>query len=156
MKRGKHPEALPTIGWREWVAIPSLGVPFIKAKIDTGARTSSLHAFDVEVFDRRGKTRVRFSVHPLQRDSRTVVLAEAEVIDERYVRSSSGHRALRPVISTEVLILGRKVDTEITLANRDDMGFRMLLGREAVRGRYLVDAGHSFLGGKPTKKELHK
>lgn len=139
---------LPVIGWREWVSLPDLGIAGIKAKIDTGARSSSLHAFDVRVFEDNGKTFVRFKVHPLQRSSRETVLAEASVLEFRHVRSSSGHGANRPVIVTTVGLLGQAWPIEITLANRDDMGFRMLLGREAVRGRMLVDAGQSYYGGK--------
>lgn len=144
------------IGWREWVSLPELGIRAVKAKIDTGARSSSLHAFDVESFRRRGRTFVRFKVHPLQRQTRTTVSTEAEVLEFRHVKSSSGHAAERPVILTEVELLGKRWPIELTLANRDEMGFRMLLGREAVRRRFLVDAGHSYRGGIPAAAATRK
>jgi hypothetical protein len=139
---------LPVMGWREWISLPELGVTRIKAKVDTGARSSSLHAFDVELFTRRGRRMVRFEVHPLQRSTRPRVVAEVELHDMRTVRSSSGHETLRPVIVTPVEFAGGSWDVELTLANRDTMGFRMLLGRQAVRGRLLVDPGRSFYGGR--------
>jgi hypothetical protein len=140
------------IGWREWVALPDLGVARIKAKIDTGARSSALHAFGVERFRRRNKTMLRFAIHPLQRSARRVVTAECEMIDERIVRSSNGVHALRPVIITTIELLTQAWPIEVTLASRDEMGFRMLLGRQAVRNRFLVDPGRSYLGkaGKGT------
>ena len=136
----------PVIGWREWVALPQLGIAAIKPKVDTGARSSSLHAFCVEEFSRNGVTYVRFRVHPIQRDSSLTILAEAEVLEYRNVTSSSGERSVRPVIVTDIEALGQRWPIELTLANRDQMGFRMLLGREAIRGRFLVDAGRSFYG----------
>lgn len=139
------------IGWREWVALPQLGIARVKAKIDTGARSSSLHAFDVEEFDKNGRRFVRFRVHPIQRNSTITAYAEAEVLDYRNVKSSSGQKSLRPVIRTEIEALGQRWLIIVTLANRDEMGFRMLLGREAVRGRFLVDAGRSYYGGKPKR-----
>lgn len=146
----------PVIGWREWVTLPDLGVEHLKVKIDTGARSSALHAFDVEPFRRRGKDMVRFLVHPYQRETGTTVEAEAAVIDERWVRSSSGKRDLRPVIQTSVQWNGVSWPIELTLTRRDTMGFRMLLGREAVRGRYVVDAGRSYYGGRPPKEIRRK
>jgi len=148
---GKKKSTAPVIGWREWVSLPELGVRRIKAKIDTGARSSSLHAFDVETFRRRGKTWVRFRVHPLQRTAHKTVTAEAEVVARRRVKASSGHATLRPAIVTEVELLGRRWPIELTLANRDAMSFRMLLGREATRGRFMVDPGRSYYGGKPVR-----
>ncbi len=145
-RQRKSPRAV--VGWREWVTLPELGIETIKAKIDTGARSSALHAFDVEVFRRDGVERVRFKVHPYQRDSSVTIRAEGEVVDHRSVRSSSGHESLRPVIVTEVEMMGHRWPIEITLTNRDAMGFRMLLSRQAVRRRFLVDPGRSFLGGK--------
>ena len=140
------------IGWREWVALPDLGVTRIKAKIDTGARSSALHAFDLEHFRRRGHDMVRFAVHTLQRSNKRVIVAEAEMLDERIVRSSNGVNALRPVILTRVELLGESWPIELTLASRDEMGFRMLLGRQAVRGRFLIDPGRSYLAGRPPRK----
>ncbi|MFG0336106.1 MAG: ATP-dependent zinc protease [Maioricimonas sp. JB049] len=135
---------LPIIGWREWLALPDLGIAAVKAKIDTGARSSSLHVVHIEPYRQDGREFVRFKVHPLQRDSRTTVTATAEVLEFRRIRSSSGHATLRPVILTPVEVLGQRWKIELTLANRDEMGFRMLLGREAVRRRFLVDPGASY------------
>lgn len=143
--------AEPLIGWREWLALPAIGVVAVKAKIDTGARSSSLHAIDIEEFERDGKTWVRFQTHPIQRSSKGNVKAEAEVIEYRNVRSSNGQASMRPVIVTNVLWHGNEWPVELTLAARDGMSFRMLLGREAVRHRYLVDAGKSWYGGKPDR-----
>lgn len=136
---------LPVIGWREQVALPKLGISEIKAKIDTGARSSSLHAFHLEKFQRQEKQMVRFQVHPYQRDSHRTVTAEAELFDWREVRNSGGYTQLRPVIQTIVELGGKEWLIELTLTNRDVMGFRMLLGRQAIRRRFLVDAGKSFL-----------
>jgi len=149
-------EPLPVLGWREWLALPDLGIPHIKAKVDTGARSSSLHAFEIETFDRDGRTFVRFTIHPRQHSVAKSVRAEAEVLDFRTVRSSSGKATRRIVIVTHVAILGRTWPIELTLANRDAMGFRMLLGREAVRGRTLVDPGISYRNGRPKRKRSKK
>ena len=146
---GRKKPALPVIGWREWVGLPELGISAVKAKVDTGARSSSLHAFAVEGFERNGDNWVRFQIHPVQRTNKTVVEAEAKVLEYRSVRSSSGKATNRPVIVTSIELLGLVWPVELTLANRDEMGFRMLLGREAFRRRFLVDAGRSYFGGKP-------
>ncbi|MGW8268450.1 MAG: ATP-dependent zinc protease family protein [Longimicrobiales bacterium] len=139
---------LPVIGWREWLSLPDLGIERIKAKIDTGARSSSLHAYDIRGFKRGGGSWVRFRVHPVQRNHRITVEAEARVIGKRTVRTSSGHDSLRWVIETDALLGGARWPIEITLTRRDAMGFRMLLGRQALRSRFLVDPGRSFIFGK--------
>jgi hypothetical protein len=138
-------------GWREWVSLPDLGVDWIKAKLDTGARTSALHAFDLEEFERDGQAWVRFSIHPWQRNADDAVSAELPVHDVRHVRSSSGHVQERYVVLVAVRIGLRKITTEVTLTRRDAMGFRLLIGREALRQGYVVDAGRSYLGGRPKK-----
>lgn len=138
---------LPILGWREWLSLPDLGIEAIKAKIDTGARSSSLQALDVETFRRGSRRFVRFRVHPLQRDTSEPVTAEAVLRGQRRVRSSSGQVDLRPVIRTRVEMEGRRWFIEITLAHREQMGFRMLLGRTAVQDRFLIDPGRSFLTG---------
>ena len=143
-KRRAHPEVL---GWREWASLPDLGVGEIKAKLDTGARTSSLHAFDLMHFERAGRPMVRFEVHPVQRSAENAVLVEAPIVDERWVRNSGGDQELRPVIETSVRIGGRLWLIELTLTRRDEMGFRMLLGRQALKRRALVDPGRSFRAG---------
>ncbi len=145
----RHKRELPIIGWREWVGLPDLGIETIKAKVDTGARSSSLHAFRVRVFERDAETWVRFDVQPIQRNSTKITDLEAPVLEFRSVRSSSGRASQRPVIVTSVSLLGLTWPVELTLANRDEMGFRMLLGREAFRSRFLVDAGRSYYGGRP-------
>jgi hypothetical protein len=142
------PSGRLVVGWREWVALPALGIAAIKPKIDTGARSSSLHAFNVETFEHGGETWVRFDVHPIQREDKTVVRTEARVLEFRHIRSSSGHQTLRPVIRTDLVLGGRRWVVELTLAARDEMGFRMLLGREAMRGRFVVDPARSFLLSK--------
>lgn len=139
---------LASLGWREWVHLPELGLSWIKAKTDSGARTSALHAFDIEIFERDGKQRVRFKVHPRQHNDVETVAAEAELIDQRHVRSSHGKRTFRPVIRTTLLVLGRQFPIELTLVCRKRMKFRMLLGREALRNRFVVDTGRSYLGGR--------
>jgi hypothetical protein len=136
---------LPLIGWREYISLPDLGIDQIKAKIDTGARSSALHAFDVHFFEKNGIDMVRFKVHPYQRDSDRTVVAEAELLDHRQVKSSIGHAQVRPTIKTIVGVGNQRWEIELTLTNRDVMGFRMLLGRQAIRNRFLVDVGKSFL-----------
>ena len=139
------------IGWREWICLPDMGVPSIKAKIDTGARTSSLHAFDLEEF-RHGRDRmVRFVVHPEQRDNKRSISVVARLVEHRTVRPSTGKSETRPVVLTTVELMGQSWEVELTLTRRDEMGFRMLLGRQAIRGRFLVDPGRSFLNGKRAK-----
>lgn len=153
-QKGQAPGSrLALIGWREWVGLPDLGVESIKAKVDTGARSSSLHVFDLRQFERDGSQWVRFKVYPVQRTTAGVVEAEAKVLELRSVRSSSGKATLRPVILTRIEMFGVAWEVELTLANRDDMGFRMLLGREAFRRRFLVDAGKSYYAGKPKRKQ---
>ena len=135
----------PIIGWREWVSLPELGAAWIKAKVDTGAKSSSIHAWDIDIDDATDE--VRFNLHPLQDDESFVVAARAPLVEHREVRSSNGEVEVRPVIHTPVLVRDHAYDIELTLSNRDEMGFRMLLGRSAIRRRFLVDAGKSFLGG---------
>jgi hypothetical protein len=144
------PTALPYIGWREWLALPDLDVPLIKAKVDTGARSSSLHAFDISEFRRGKNTWLRFTIAPQQRSLASGIVTEAPLVEYRSVRSSSGHQSYRPVIRTTIILGDLKWTTEITLSSRDEMGFRMLLGRQAIANRFLVDSGKSFLTGSST------
>ena len=144
-QKRKQKRDLAVMGWREWLSLPELGIARIKAKVDTGARTSALHAFDLEPFDADGESWMRFRVHPIQRDRETTVTAQGRLVDEREVRSSSGKATLRPVVRTLVTLGEHRWPIELTLVRRDLMGFRMLLGRQAVRNRFLVDPGRSYL-----------
>jgi len=146
----------PVIGWREWVKLPDLGKFNIKVKVDTGARSSALHAFDLEEFTHLGKPWVRFKTHPRQRSDDKIIEAEAPILDYRKIRSSTGNQTKRPVIITNVLLLGVAWPVELTLVDRASMGFRMLLGRQAVRGRFVVDSGGSYYGGKPKRMKRTK
>ena len=137
------------VGWREWVGLPQAGVEQMKAKIDTGARSSSIHAFDLEPFERDGAEWVRFSIHPWQSNDEDAVVLERPVVDERHVRSSSGNSEERLVVELEIVLARRRLTIEVTLSRRDEMGFRMLIGRETLRHGYLVDPAESYLGPRP-------
>jgi len=139
------------IGWREWIALPELGIPRVKAKIDTGARTSALHALDVEPFARAGRNWVRFRILPLQGDAAQPKSCKALVKDRRIVRDSGGHEELRYVIDTVIAIGDDRFRAEMTLTDRDTMAFRLLLGRTALRARYVIHPGQSYLRGNPSK-----
>ncbi len=134
------------VGWREWVALPDLGAQ-VKAKVDTGARTSAIHAWAIEPFRRGGKSWVRFELHPLQRNNEVRLQCAARIHAERTVRSSSGHAERRFVIRTTLALGDQAWPIELTLARRDEMGFRMLIGRTAIRRRAVIDPAHSYLCG---------
>jgi hypothetical protein len=155
--RGYAPSAMPrtrrTIGWREWVSLPELGVTELKAKVDTGADNSSLHAFNMVRFEKDGLPWVRFDVHPKQRKRRPAVTCEAEIVAERKVRNPGGRLELRPVIRTAVVVAGTPIEALINLTTRDEMTFRMLLGRRTVRG-FLIDPSKSYVGLRPGRMEL--
>lgn len=142
---------LPVLGWREWVQLNELGLGKIKAKIDTGARTSALHAFHIRPFEDQGVQRIEFKIHPHQNDNDSVIVCTADVFDQRDVTDSGGHTEKRWVIRTAISIGEYQWPIEMTLTSRDDMRFRMLLGRKAMEGRFLVDPNGSYLVGKKTK-----
>ncbi len=149
MSKSTHSNTLA--GWREWVQLPDVGIPWIKAKLDTGAQTSSLHAYNKSVFERDGVEWVRFTVRPWQESIEDEVIVECPVHDRRRVRSSSGHVQDRFVVLMKVVLVGQTVEAEVTLSNRDQMGFRMLIGREALRQGFDVTSAQSFLGPRAPK-----
>jgi hypothetical protein len=144
------------LGWREWVSLPELGISAIKAKIDTGARTSTLHAFEVQEIVEDDKSRVAFKIHPNQRDTDTVIECKADILDQRVVSDSGGHKESRWVISTQLAIGSFSWPIEMTLTARDDMLFRMLLGRTAINGRAVVDSALSYSVGKKSRKSRRR
>lgn len=143
------------VGNKEWCALPELGIPATKARIDSGAKTSSIHAFNIKKFHRDGETWVKFEVHPLQKNRRTSIHCEKPVIDQRSVKSSTGIAQLRYVISTTLQMGDKSWEIELTLANRDSMGYRMLLGREAMNGRIIVDPSHSYILGHLSSSKIN-
>lgn len=142
-----------TIGWREWVRLPGLGGAEVKAKIDTGARTSCLHAYDLLEVERDGRNWVEFAFHPLQRDESTIVETAAPLVDRRRVTASNGVAEVRPVVATMLLLGGRAFEIELTLTRRDEMGFRMLIGRRALQRRFLVDPRRSYRGHESKERQ---
>ena len=136
---------LRVLGWREHVALPQLAGADIKAKIDTGARTSSLQAFELDAYEVDGMQRIRFALRPSQEDEGLVVRCDMPVVDWRWIKDSGGHATYRPIIRTLVSVGTIEFEAELSLASRADMGFRMLLGREALRGRFVVDPMRSYV-----------
>ncbi len=137
------------IGWREWVELPELSLGKIKAKIDTGARSSSIHAYDIEEFTRDDATWVRFTIHPDQHSDERVVGCEARVKDYRSITDSGGHKSMRYIVETEFRIGNDSFLAELSLFNRSSMLFRMLIGRTALKGRYVVDPARSYCLSTP-------
>ena len=148
VKRARPPEDLHIIGWREWVGLPDYGVPLIKAKVDTGARTSAIHAFRLEEFLEADTLWARFEIHPDQRTSEGAIVVTAPIIEYRKIRSSNGVVQNRPVVRTTLEALDLRIPIDLTLTKRDEMGFRMLIGRAALRKRFLVDPTRSYCGGR--------
>lgn len=134
--------------------MPDLGIREIKAKVDTGADNSSLHAFNIERFENDGKPMVRFEIHPRQRKRKPSLDCVAEVVGERNVKNPGGRSELRPVIRTTLVVAGEEIEALVNLTTRDEMTFRMLLGRRTVRRNFLVDPGRSYLGGRPSKRAV--
>lgn len=152
MKSDQKPRII--VGWREWISLPELHIPAIKAKVDTGARTSALHAFKIKTYREKGKFRVRFGIHPLQKRTDLEIICHADIVDRRMVTDSGGHRELRWVICTPIRIQQMEWPIEMTLTNRDKMNFRMLLGRMALHEQLVVNPAHSFLMG-PSLEHLY-
>ncbi|MCB9026680.1 MAG: ATP-dependent zinc protease [Bdellovibrionaceae bacterium] len=144
----------PLLGWREILSIPTLGVKEIRAKVDTGARTSALHVTDLKIKKRGKTTFAYFKIHPKQKSKFPIIESKAKIIEFRHVISSNGISSERPVILVDIVLGQNKTPIEITLVNRDLMGYRMLLGRTAMKGRYLVDPGKSFLQAKKGIKKI--
>ncbi len=144
-----------TVGWREWVALPGLELHAIKAKVDTGARTSALHAFDIEHYTENGMEMLRFLIHPIQKNRDFYIECRAPLKDKRQVTDSGGHREMRYVIETLIVIDKYSYPIELTLTDRDTMRFRMLLGREALKERIIVDPAASFLCGKVNAEQVY-
>jgi len=147
-RQNKQKDPLPLIGWREWVGLPEFGDVQVKAKIDTGAKTSAIHAWRIEEDAGEDGLFVTFQLHPRQRTSNPAIACRAKVEDRRLIRNSGGHEEARYVIRTPAVIGEQTLDIELTLTRRDAMGFRMLLGRDAVKKIFLVDPARSFLHGK--------
>ena len=145
-----------TLGWREWVALPDLGLPAIKVKIDTGAKTSALHAFHTEAYQLDSIDMVRFLIHPIQKNYGFHVECHAPTIDYREVSDSGGHKEMRYVIESNIVVGTAQWPIELTLTNRDTMRFRMLLGRRAMENRAVVQPGASYLNGKLNASKLYR
>ena len=148
LKSPKKQPSLPMIGWREWVQFPNLKIKTIKAKIDTGARTSALHAYNIKIYKEKGHRMVRFDVHPIQRNIEKTIHCYAKIHAIKSVKNSGGHSQKRITILTPVKLGDYQYPIEVTLTNRDEMGFRLLLGRTAVRNFFCIHPGKSFLLGK--------
>ena len=144
-----------TIGWKEWCSLDCIALPAIKGKVDTGAKTSAIHAFNIECFFIEDVEYVKFDIHPLQKNKRLVRSCISRVIDRRMVSDSSGKKEKRIVIKSDLKIGDKKIRVELTLTNRDNMSFRMLLGREAImQAKMIVDISKSFVQGKLKKSKV--
>lgn len=144
------------IGWKEWCSLPDLKIPAIKAKIDTGAKTSCLHAIEIEPFKKNTIQWVRFILDPLQGDAKVLIKCNARVVDTRLITSSSGHKELRFIIQTMLHLGASKWPIEISLSNRESMRFRMLLGRDALKTHAIIDPAKLHCHGKHTKRQAKR
>lgn len=150
MTPAKKPRKTPTvIGWREWVTLPDLGGAVIRAKVDTGARTAALHAFGLEIFEKEEREYARFAIHPDHRSPGPAMIVETPVLGHRTVRNPGGRSEERPIIRTKLVMGGYRFTAEVNLTRRDMMGIPMLLGRQTLRRRFVVDPGRSYLVGQP-------
>lgn len=153
-RKSRQPQVI--LGWREWVTLPDIGIDAVHAKLDTGARSSALHIVDLETFRHLKQRWVRFWVDPDAKHPDRVFECEARIVDERVVKNSGGRGELRVVIRTAIEIAGRRWPIDLTLTNRSEMRFRMLVGREAMRDRVLVDPMRSDLAGVPESRRGRK
>ncbi|MBP9722186.1 MAG: ATP-dependent zinc protease [Gammaproteobacteria bacterium] len=144
------------IGWKEWCALPDLNIMYIRAKIDTGAKTSSLHAYDIHEFYKRNQKYVSFNIHPIQNNEKISIPTTAKIIDERYIMSSNGHKELRYVIATNLILGSKKFLIQLTLSNRDPLRYRMLLGRDALTNNFIIDPGKSHCLGRQSNLIVKK
>lgn len=144
---------LSVIGWREWVSLPDLEVDQIKCKVDTGAKTSALHAYFVEPFAKSDGDYVRFGLHPLQKNLEKEIICTSKVVDQRDITDSGGHKEKRYVISTHIKLGQHLWQAEVTLTDRENMLFRMLLGRDAIKNQFIVNPARSYLIGKKKRKK---
>ena len=142
------------VGSEEWCSLPTIGIPTIKARVDSGAKTSALHAINIKTFSKDHQEWVKFDINPIQNNAKALIHCEAKLVDQRIVKSSSGFREKRYVIQTQVSLGNKTWEIEVTLTNRDSMGYRMLLGREAMSGRVMVDPEQRFVLGQPTNEKL--
>ena len=147
---------LKILGSEEWCRFDDLGIPAIKARVDSGAKTSSIQASKIKVFNKGLEEWVRFEVNPVQDNRSISILCQAKLVDVRNVKSSQGIAEERPVIRTSVTIAGKSYEIDLTLANRDTMEYRMLLGREAMNDRFLVNPSQSFIQGHITEEQLEQ
>jgi ribosomal protein S6--L-glutamate ligase len=143
-----------TVGRKEWCGFPDLMIPAIKSRVDSGAKTSSIHAFNIIEFDRQDIAWVSFEVHPLQKDNKTQIRCESPIIDKRNIKSSNGKKERRIVIRTSLQLGESNWEIDLSLTNRDAMGYRMLLGREAMMHRIIVDPAKSHCLGDYSKADL--
>ncbi|SVB36201.1 uncharacterized protein METZ01_LOCUS189055 [marine metagenome] len=142
------------VGGDEWCIFPQLGIPAVKARVDSGAKTSSLHAFNIHSFKRSSQPWVSFDIHPIQQNRKVCVRCESPVIDRRIIKSTNGVSEKRYVIQTPVKLGDKIWEIELTLTNRDSMGYRMLLGREAMSGKILVDPSQSLALGRLSEQDI--
>ena len=152
----KQQETKILAGWQEWCALSKFGIHAIKAKIDTGAKTSAIHAFDIKPFTRVGTLYVHFALCPLQTDQRVVRVCCAEVVDQRWVMSSNGHKENRYVIQTDITMAEKTWEIELTLSDRDPLKFRLLLGRAALADRVIIDPSKRLCLGRLTAEQVQE
>jgi ribosomal protein S6--L-glutamate ligase len=146
----------PLIGKKEWCALPELGLPALKARIDSGARTSALHAFNLTTEKDGDEQWVSFDIHPIQKNRKITRQCTARIVDERSIKSSSGHAEKRIVIATPLTLGADTWEIEVTLTNRDQMGHRMLIGRQAMQNRVLIDPAGAYMTKQISRDEAKR